>query len=168
MTFEEEFEKCWDKYELYNGCVTGITKMPRNEQEKYAKQFAEGSEHYYKLLLELWSRGVETRAGCSGIFETHNERATAYLSIDIFPENRKLLFDLTEKLHANGFLDKNRIEYYAGVLRDESLMKMPDWARRVAFYSYKSDRAALEKQQSRQDCEDFFKAIYIALLTFGK
>ena len=167
MTFEEEFEKCWDKYELYEGGVTGIVKMARNEQEKYAKQFAEGSEYYYKLLLELWARGVETRAGCSGIFESHGEKATAYLSIDITRENRKLLLDLTERLRANGFLDKNRISYSSATNREHDI-SMPDWARGVAFYSYKFDREALENQQSRQDCEDFFKAIYLALLTFGK
>ena len=46
--------------------VEDLTKLSKEKQEEYAQTFCEGNEDLKKLLLKMWSNGIQTYASCAG------------------------------------------------------------------------------------------------------
>ncbi len=61
----------------YNtGGVKNVSEIPLSERDQAATDFSEGDETLKALLLNLWNRGVKTRACCAG------DEGRPYISID--------------------------------------------------------------------------------------
>jgi len=158
--------------------VKNPQRLPREEQEKLATEFAEGSDEYRQLLLQLWECGIETKAGCSGILEFHKLKpedrycSFSYVAIVMSPKTEMLLHKFVAILRQNKFHERFLIETGQNVRSTNKWEKVTnptfdDWFDLIEvdvtvvlrMASLGQQQTNREKKHTKASCEAFFKEI---------